>query len=140
MGEAQNQFPLKSGNDPFWIRSGTPLGGSLAGRKEKSVAAAAVGYQSVSIGVDAQYFALLSEAPETAAEHLAGRLESLLDLARLPRTLGHCGVETKDIAQLADEAVRQLTAQFNPRPVTAADFQHLYTAALTPLNKGHRKV
>ncbi|MGO8931893.1 MAG: iron-containing alcohol dehydrogenase [Limisphaerales bacterium] len=71
-----------------------------------------------------------SEAPEAAAEHLVGHLESLLDLARLTRTLRHCGVETKDIPHLADEAARQWTARFNPRPVTAADFRQLYAAAL----------
>jgi alcohol dehydrogenase len=73
-----------------------------------------------------------SETPEAAAEHLAQRLESLLDLAGLPRTLKHCGVKTTDIPRLADEAARQWTAQFNPRPVTASDFQQLHTAALTP--------
>ena len=73
-----------------------------------------------------------SEAPEAAAEHLARRLESLLELAGLPRTLDRCGVKPDDIPRLADEAARQWTAQFNPRPVAAADFQQLYTAALTP--------
>jgi alcohol dehydrogenase len=73
-----------------------------------------------------------SAAPETAAEHLAQRLESLLELAGLPRTLGHCGVSASDVPRLADDAARQWTAQFNPRVVTAADFEQLYTAALTP--------
>ena len=73
-----------------------------------------------------------SAAPETAAEHLAQRLESLLELASLPRTLDHCGVKLSDIPRLADEAARQWTAQFNPRPAAAADFQQLYTAALAP--------
>ena len=73
-----------------------------------------------------------SEAPETAAEHLAQRLESLLELAGLPRTLDPCGVKPSDLPRLAEEAARQWTAQFNPRPVAAADFQQLYAAALTP--------
>jgi alcohol dehydrogenase len=80
----------------------------------------------------AAQIALLSETPETAAEHLSGRVESLLELAGLPRSLDNCGVKRNDIPRLADEAVRQWTAQFNPRPVTASDFQHLYTAALSP--------
>src|ERR1035438_5638702 len=80
----------------------------------------------------AAQLALPSEAPEAAAEHLAARLESLLELARLPRNLKHCGAKPEDIPRLADEAARQWTAQFNPRPVTASDFQNLYTAALTP--------
>src|ERR1017187_10163999 len=75
---------------------------------------------------------LPSEAPEAAAEHLAKRLESLLELAGLPRTLEHCGTKPDDIPRLAEEASRQWTAQFNPRPVTTSDFQQLYTAALKP--------
>ena len=73
-----------------------------------------------------------SAAPEAAAEHLAQRLESLLDLAALPRTLNHCGVTAGDVPRLAADAARQWTAQFNPRSVTASDFEQLYTAALTP--------
>src|ERR1019366_4740277 len=80
----------------------------------------------------AAQLALPSEAPETAAEHLATRLESLLELAGLPRTLEHCGTKPDDIPRLAEEAARQWTAQFNPRPVTTSDFQQLYTAALKP--------
>jgi alcohol dehydrogenase len=80
----------------------------------------------------AAQLALPSEAPEAAAERLAAHLESLLDLAHLSRTLDHCGIKSSDIPELAEEAARQWTAQFNPRPVTASDFQALYTAALAP--------
>ena len=80
----------------------------------------------------AAQLAVPSQSPEAAAGQLAARLESLLDLARLPRTLDHCGVKPNDIPRLAADAARQWTAQFNPRPVTSADFQQLYTAALTP--------
>src|ERR1035437_8447799 len=80
----------------------------------------------------AAQLALPSEAPEAATERLAEHLESLLELAGLPRPLEHCGVKPVDIPGLADEAARPWTAQYNPRPVTAADFQHLYTAALKP--------
>jgi alcohol dehydrogenase len=73
-----------------------------------------------------------SDKPVVAAEHLATRLESLLKLAGLPPTLDHFRVKPSDIPRLADEAARQWTAQFNPRAVTASDFEHLYTAALTP--------
>jgi alcohol dehydrogenase len=73
-----------------------------------------------------------SEAPEAAAEHLARGIELLLDLAGLPCALDHCGAKPEDIPRLADEAARQWTAQFNPRPVTALNFRDLYTAALTP--------
>jgi alcohol dehydrogenase len=73
-----------------------------------------------------------SAAPEVAAEHLAQRVKSLLELAGLPHTLDHCGVKSGDVPRLADEAARQWTAQFNPRTVASTDFQHLYAAALTP--------
>jgi alcohol dehydrogenase len=35
-----------------------------------------------------------------------------------------------DLAVLAEEAARQWTANFNPRPITAADFEELYQEAL----------
>jgi alcohol dehydrogenase len=80
----------------------------------------------------AAQLALPSEAPKAAAERLAARLEFLLDLAGLPRTLDCCEVKADDLPHLADEAARQWTAQFNPLTAVASDFQQLYTAALTP--------
>ena len=81
----------------------------------------------------AAQLALPSEAPEAAAEHLAERLESLLELAGpAAHARPLLGSNRSDIPALADEAARQWTAQFNPRPVTASDFERLYTAALTP--------
>jgi alcohol dehydrogenase len=73
-----------------------------------------------------------SDKQAAAAEHLATRLESLLELASLPRTLNQCGVSASDVPRLASDAARQWTAQFNPRTVTSTDFEHLYAAALTP--------
>jgi alcohol dehydrogenase len=72
-----------------------------------------------------------SRSKERAAEELARHLEGLMDLAGLPRGLHHSGVGHKDIAGLAKEAARQWTAQFNPRPITAADFEKLYADALS---------
>jgi alcohol dehydrogenase class IV len=71
-----------------------------------------------------------TEAPEAVSERLAGRVESLLDLAELPRSLAGCGVQRDDLPRLAIEAAGQWTAQFNPRPVASADFESLYAAAL----------
>jgi alcohol dehydrogenase len=73
-----------------------------------------------------------SDRPPAATEHLAKLLESLLKLAGLPPTLDHFGVKPSDVPRLAEEAARQWTAQFNPRPVTVGDFQQLYAAALAP--------
>jgi alcohol dehydrogenase len=53
-----------------------------------------------------------------------------MDIAQLTRSLKTLGVQPKDIPRLAAEAASQWTAQFNPRPVVAADFERLYTAAL----------
>lgn len=65
-----------------------------------------------------------------AADELAKRLGQLLDIAGLPGNLASCNVRLGNIPALAAEAAQQWTANFNPRPVTAADFVHLYTEAL----------
>lgn len=74
--------------------------------------------------------ALPSEAPESAAELLAGRLEALLDLAALPRCVDGAPASRRLIPELAAEAARQWTAQFNPRQISAPDFEALYAKAL----------
>jgi len=63
-------------------------------------------------------------------DELSPRLADLLDelLAAagvVPRLRDH-GVPREAIPQLAEEAARQWTAQFNPKPVTVADFVQLY--------------
>jgi alcohol dehydrogenase len=78
-----------------------------------------------------------SEPPDVVVERLAGRLEALLDLADIPRSLEDCGVQREDLTRLAIEAASQWTAQFNPRAVVAADFEKLYASALTPECIGH---
>jgi alcohol dehydrogenase len=78
-----------------------------------------------------------SEAPDVIVERLAGRLEALLDVAHLPRSIEDCGVQREDIPRLAIEAARQWTAQFNPRTVVAADFETLYASTLTTGCIGH---
>ncbi len=70
------------------------------------------------------------EAPEAAAEHLAHRLEELMDLAKLTRSLATLGVKQMDVPRLAGEAASQWTAQFNPRAATATHFEGLYGRAL----------
>ena len=56
-------------------------------------------------------------------------LNSILDIAQMPRSLAGCGVERVKISQLAEEAAQQWTAKFNPRPITKADFSNLFEAA-----------
>ncbi|MBI1371616.1 MAG: iron-containing alcohol dehydrogenase [Phycisphaera sp.] len=63
---------------------------------------------------------------EPTVEALVERVEELLNLAGMPRTLTDRNVTRESIPQLADEAATQWTAQFNPRPLTAADFVAMY--------------
>jgi len=75
---------------------------------------------------------LTSPGHDHASETLVKRIEMLLDLAGMPRRLTCSGAETKMIPVLAEEATRQWTASFNPRPVTKEDFVGLYEAAFEP--------
>src|SRR6266481_4263124 len=59
-------------------------------------------------------------------EELATRIDALLGLAQMPRSLAECGVERDAVETLADEAARKWTATFNPRTVTKEDFAKLY--------------
>src|SRR6185312_4499066 len=59
--------------------------------------------------------ACLSDGEEYAVESLIQRLEAMLNLAEIPRSLVECGVTEHDIPKLAEEAARQWTASFNPR-------------------------
>jgi len=67
---------------------------------------------------------------------LIARLEWLLNLAGMPRSLGECKVDPASIQKLAAEAAKQWTAAFNPRPVTEADFAKLYQAAFQTRGDG----
>jgi len=79
-------------------------------------------------------YAELAATLETVGAHrheqpgnmLAQRVEALLNIAQLPRSLSACGVEHSLLPTLAAEAARQWTAGFNPRPVTEASFLALY--------------
>jgi alcohol dehydrogenase len=73
--------------------------------------------------------ACVTDGIEQAVGALVAEIETLLELARLPRTLGDCGVQPKDLPMLAAEAARQWTASFNPRPVSEGDFLALFEAA-----------
>jgi alcohol dehydrogenase len=59
----------------------------------------------------------------------AARIEALLQTA-FPTPHAAICVPHSAIPDLAQEAAAQWTAQFNPRPVSAADFAALYHSAL----------
>ena len=68
--------------------------------------------------------------PESGAEGLANFIRKLLEKAGMETRFSSCGVSSGDVASLADEAAKQWTAQFNPRPVTVREMQYLYEQAL----------
>lgn len=59
---------------------------------------------------------------------LLDRLDDLLDLAAMPRSLDAVNIPREAVDLLAAEAAAQWTANFNPRPVTTDDFVDLYEA------------
>jgi alcohol dehydrogenase len=61
---------------------------------------------------------------------LAAELSRLLTLAKMPTQISHYGVTEADVSGLAEMALKQWTAQFNPRSLTLDDFISLYRAAL----------
>jgi len=65
-----------------------------------------------------------------AAECLAARVESLVAESGQPVRLSDCGFDRNLIPVLADEATRQWTGKFNPRPLEHADFVALYESAI----------
>jgi alcohol dehydrogenase len=67
---------------------------------------------------------------ETAAALLASRLSECLAAAGLPSSLAPLGVSEESIPALAEEAARQWTAQFNPRPVRTGQCAVLYRGAM----------
>ena len=67
---------------------------------------------------------------DEAVEALLSFLERALAVAGIPRALGAHGVSAERVPALAEEASRQWTAQFNPRPVGAAELEALLRAGL----------
>ena len=83
------------------------------------------------VEVEDEYAELMSfEGSSRAGSDLAATVESLLDQAGVPRRLAAYGISEKDLPDLAEEAGRQWTAQYNPRPVTAADLLQVYREVL----------
>lgn len=80
--------------------------------------------------------ACASEGLHQAVEALVARLEALLNLAGIPRSLAEAGADPDLIPVLSNEAARQWTANFNPRPLRREDFAALYEAALPPRGDG----
>jgi len=90
-----------------------------AGQPEtRSLYAALVGFENNGSGNAAEL-----------TEKLVRNIDGLLNLAGIPASLADCGVEKAKIPLLAEEAAKQWTASFNPRPVQKEDFVELYEEA-----------
>jgi alcohol dehydrogenase len=72
----------------------------------------------------------LVEKGAAPVDALVDRLQELLAVADLPASLAQCGVTAAAVPELAAEAAAQWTAQFNPRPIGAVEFEQLYRFAL----------
>lgn len=80
--------------------------------------------------------ASVRDGEEAAVEALIARLESLLNLAGMPRSLEEAGADRSLIPRLAEEAAGQWTANFNPFAVAAGDFAQLYEQAFARRGDG----
>jgi alcohol dehydrogenase len=85
---------------------------------------------------DAATARLYDELSETKARGLAAKVEWMLNLAGMPRSLADCSVTPSSIPLLAAEAAKQWTAGFNPRPVGEKDFVELFEAAFESRGPG----
>jgi alcohol dehydrogenase len=77
----------------------------------------------------ASYGELLQQSDSSSTD-LAEAVEGFLEAGGFPKSLKECGVRSGDVEMLAEEAARQWTATFNPRPAMKEDFVRLYMEAL----------
>ena len=63
---------------------------------------------------------------ELATQCLIKRLSELLQTSQLSQTLEKYNLEDIPLKELATQAAKQWTAQFNPRPIASEDFYNLY--------------
>ena len=86
-----------------------------------------------SVAVAPLYRELLATGGDTGVddpgERLAARLDTLASHAGLPNRLRTEGVVLDDLPQLADDATRQWTGTFNPRPLTTTEALEVYRCA-----------
>jgi alcohol dehydrogenase len=71
-----------------------------------------------------------SDRAEQAVQALIAQLESLLRAGEMPHSLSALNIPSSELPKLAMEAAGQWTAQFNPRSITASDFEAIYAAAV----------
>lgn len=77
----------------------------------------------------AEVAGLCDASDPSCAERLAGFVTELVQMSGQPIRLRDCGVTANLIPQMAIEATKQWTGTFNPRPVSVAEFEELFTCA-----------
>ncbi len=82
--------------------------------------------------------ACASEGLNEAVEALIARVEALLNVAGMPRSLAEAGVDRAAIPTLSGEAEKQWTSNFNPRHIERGDFESLYARAFESRGEGDR--
>ena len=80
----------------------------------------------MTISLRSELFRVADDSPGDAVAHLASLLQARLVTTGLAAGLSSFGVTEEDVPMLSRDAAQQWTAQFNPRPVTAAAFEELY--------------
>jgi alcohol dehydrogenase len=78
----------------------------------------------------ALYLELAHAAGLGSVKELVERIEDALEAADLRAALSDFGVTRDELPMLAEEASKQWTAGFNPRPIEASDFAALYEEVL----------
>jgi alcohol dehydrogenase len=73
-----------------------------------------------------RYMELSAAADLGPIEEFIAELEVLLDVAKMREGLDAYHIDRSKFSVLAKEAAQQWTASFNPRPITAEDFEQLY--------------
>ncbi len=77
-----------------------------------------------------RYMELSAAADLGPIEEFVAELEVLLDVAKMREGLAKYGIDRAKFPLLAKEAAQQWTATFNPRAITAEDFEQLYEEVL----------
>jgi alcohol dehydrogenase len=87
-------------------------------------------YNALIPEAEAIYLDLAASVGLRTVDELITGVREMLRVAGLNARLSDLGVSNDRIPTLAQEAAKQWTAQFNPREITASDFEKLYSAAL----------
>jgi alcohol dehydrogenase class IV len=84
--------------------------------------------------VSSERMAILAEVVGASQRSAQGFIDWLLDFSGklgIPRSLKELGVGPQQISHLVEVAVADACHQFNPRPVSAADFESLFLEAVS---------